>query len=103
MLESFTEVTELLRHFYAVLHRPGTVPDPPSTTTTTTITAASKAQAILSRLIEVHAKSLEARKRQLSEVYRANIERKEAALGLVNNILLLIQRANVTWNIFCNQ
>ena len=26
MLESFTEVTELLRHFYAVLHRPGTVP-----------------------------------------------------------------------------
>ena len=105
MLESFTEVTELLRHFYAVLHRPGTVPDPPSTTTatTTTITAASKAQAILSRLIEVHAKSLEARKRQLSEVYKANIERKEAALGLVNNILLLIQRANVTWNIFCNQ
>jgi hypothetical protein len=96
MLESFTEVTELLRHFYTVLNRPGSAAAVPGNA------AAAKAEAILQRLLEVNLKSLEARKRLASEAYKTNHERRDAALALINSILLLVQRANVTWGIFCS-
>ncbi len=99
MLESFTEVTELLRHFYTVLNRPGSSSG--SAASASGNPAATKAEAILSRLQKVNLKSLEAKKRAVSDQYRASAEQREAALALVNSILLLIQRANVTWDIFC--
>ncbi len=95
MLESFTEVTELLRHFYSVLNRSGSAAAVPGNA------AAAKAEAILQRLLEVNLKSLEARKRLVAEAYKANADQRDAALALVNSILLLVQRANVTWGIFC--
>lgn len=96
MLEAFTDVTELLRHFYAILHRTGSAAPAPGNP------AASKAEAILTRLVDVSAKQLEAQRRQAAEVYKASVERKEAAVAVVNGILQLIQRANVTWGIFSN-
>lgn len=97
MLEAFTDTTELLRHFYTVLSRAGATT---SSTSTSSSTAASRAEAILQRLQEVNAKSLEARKRQIAETQRASADKREAALAVVNNILLLVQRASVTWGIF---
>lgn len=96
MLESFTETTELLRHFYTILNRAGNS----SSGAAASNSIADKAGAILQRLQEVNAKSLEACKRNVSEKYRGSPEQRDAALVLVNSILLLVQRANVTWEIF---
>jgi hypothetical protein len=90
MLEAFTEATELLRHFYTVLNRV-------EANSSAGNAAAAKAEAILQRLQEVNAKSLDARKRQISETYKASPDHRDAALAVINNILLLVQRANVTW------
>ncbi len=94
MLEIFTDVTELLRHFYAILARTGPAAPSPGNS------AATKAEAILARLAEVAAHQLEPRKRQAADTFRTAPERKEAALALVNGVLQLVQRANVTWGIF---
>lgn len=50
--------------------------------------------------MEVAAHQLEPRKRQAADTFKAAPERKEAALALVNGVLQLVQRANVTWGIF---
>lgn len=94
MLEAFTDVTELLRHFYAILHRTGSAAPSPGNA------AAGKAEAILTRLVDVSAKQLEAQRRQAQEVHKSSVERKDAAVAVVNSILQLIQRANVTWGLF---
>ena len=96
MLEVYTDVTELLRHFYATLHRTGAGAAVPGNA------AASKAEAILQRLVDVSGKSLEARKRQSAEQYISAPDKKEASTALINGILVLIQRANVTWGMFQN-
>lgn len=93
MLESFTDATELLRHFYAMLNRA-------NTTTSHAEKAAEKAKAILDRLSEYNGKNLEARKRVISEERYQNPDQKEAHLAVINGILLLIQRAKTSWNIF---
>lgn len=94
MLEVYTDVTELLRHFYAILSRSGAAAPVPGNA------AATKAEAIMTRLMEVAAQQLEPRKRQAAEAFRSSPERKEAALALVNGVLQLVQRANVTWGVF---
>lgn len=93
MLEAFTDATELLRHFYTVLARA-------ETDSATGRAAAAKAGAILQRLQEVNAKSLDARKGQLAEQYRAIPDRREAAQAVVSNILMLVQRASLAWESF---
>ncbi len=93
-MDIFRDVAELLRHFDAILARSGPAAPLPG------IAAATKAEAILARLSEVAAHQLEPRKRQAADTFRTAPERKEAALALVNGVLQLVQRANVTWGIF---
>jgi hypothetical protein len=100
MLEVFTDVTELLRHFYAITSRMS------STSGTSTGgaagSAAARAEAILARLVDVHSKGLEAKKRSASEQTYASVHVKEACISLINGVLILIQRAKVYWDILSN-
>ena len=61
MLESFSAVTELLRHFYAVMGRRGAAAPTPGNP------SAQKAEAIFLRLSGDETKKLESKKRKLAE------------------------------------
>ena len=59
MLELYTDVTELLRHFYAILRRTG------SQAVSCNAAAAAKAEGIVQRLVEDKGGRLEAKKRRI--------------------------------------
>lgn len=59
MLEMYTDVTELLRHFYAILRRTG------SQAVSCNAAAAAKAEGIVQRLAEDKGGRLEAKKRRI--------------------------------------
>jgi len=92
LLEVFTNTTELLRHFYAILNRTGTAAPIPGNAT------AQKAEAVLNKIIQQISSDLEARKLRLATLQA--LEKKDASLAVINGISQLIQRAKVTWNIF---
>jgi hypothetical protein len=59
MLEMYTDVTELLRHFYAILRRTG------SQSVSCNAAAAAKAEGIVQRLVEDKGGRLESKKRRI--------------------------------------
>ena len=93
MLESFSSVTDLLRHFYAILNRKGSAAPQPGNA------SAIKAEGIVSKLVRENGKALETKKRKLAELSGQG-EQYQAASAMVSNALSLIQRAQVTWKAF---
>eukprot|EP01038_Epipyxis_sp_PR26KG_P011418 gene11418-15301_t len=91
MLERFTDVTELLRHFYSILNRKGQ--SAPSLGNL----SADKAQAIINRLSEMGDR-LTSRKDKINEDY-SNPQR-ESCVVIIKEILHLILRAKISWDTF---
>ncbi|KAJ1442899.1 hypothetical protein B484DRAFT_441874 [Ochromonadaceae sp. CCMP2298] len=92
LLEMFTAVTELLRHFYASLNKAS------REESSARSSASTKAEALLDRLVEQCGRDVEARKRSVAAA--GDKDKSHAVLAALNGILILIQKAKMNWSIF---
>ena len=102
-METFTDVTELLRHFYSFIGRKGNAAphfgNEPF----------RKAEAILKRLNEDVSVGLESKKAKYIVAERSNAKKTldemhtfDAEIAALNAVSILIQRAKMSWSIYIN-
>jgi len=90
MLEHFLQVTELLRHFFAVMHRTGAQAPRPGTET------AHKVDQITERLM-ARRELLQAKAKAIKDTRRFSDAEVDASTVVVNEVIKLITRANDRW------
>lgn len=90
ILEHFIQVTELLRHFFAVMHRTGAQAPRPGTET------AHKVDQITERLM-ARRELLQAKAKAIKDTRRFSDSEVDSSTVFVNELVKLITRANDRW------